>query len=254
MLNGQKTRTEYLTQEKINQIREKDKHAKIYQYEYDTKLRQFTPVESETLTNKITELVNQWRKEYPGIFDVKLRLWLCGSLYDCPILEQTQLIKDLCDFRDSMAHVFLTLTDSDTPLEKIRDMKKMIQLRSWIAQGKLTEEEGYQLFNGFSQKKHLRSDITPKQMQAIADEREKALKLKREQEQKQIMELLRQNRIYEMEKAAKLKQEEEAKQKAIQEEEEAKQKANEQISPEVYKEETKQVNEDANSDLFMVMS
>jgi len=199
MLNGKntKTRTEYLTQEKINQIRDKDKNAKIYQYEYDQSLRKFTPIESETMVNKISDLVHTWKTLYPDISDVKLRLWLCGSLSDSPLVhdQETQWIQDICDFRNSNANVFLVLTDRDTPPERVRDIKKMIQIRSWIAQGKITEEEGFTLFNGFAQKKHLRSDITPKQMKAIEEEREKALKLKREMEQKELNELLKQDKI-----------------------------------------------------------
>ena len=130
----------------------------------------------------------------PEISNSKIRLWLCGSISTSPIKEKTHLVQNICDIRDSLPHTFLTLTDKESPIEKIRDFRKMIKIRSLIEQKKITQEEGDKLFQTMAQGRHLRSDVTPTQMKVITEQREVIQNQKMEKERLEMLDLLQKDK------------------------------------------------------------
>ena len=57
-----KTKTEYLTREKINQIVDNNKNARVLEWQYDEAKRKFSSLEIEIITDEICNLVQEWRK------------------------------------------------------------------------------------------------------------------------------------------------------------------------------------------------
>lgn len=192
-MNGTKTRTEFFTEQKIKEIQQKDKKAKIYVNEYDTDKRKFSSAEAARMVDTIKKKSQEWRKEHPGFSDTRIRTWLCGTAKDSP-LKNTELAKDISDFRDSMPHVFADFTDrvKCTPILE-KDFKYMLYVRQLQEKGELDETEGMEAFNEMAQKRHLRADVTVKDMQKIHEEREKEREEKFKAEQEELKQILQED-------------------------------------------------------------
>ena len=198
MMNGKpKTRTEFLTQEKIKQIQENDRSAKIYDYKYDTDKRKFSSAEAARMVDIIKKQSKEWRNEHPGFSDTRIRTWLCGTAKDSP-LKDTELAKEISDFRDSMPHVFSDFTDrvKCTPtLEK--DFKYMLYIRQLQEKGELDETDGMDAFNEMAHQRHMRADVTVSDMQKIHEQREKEREEKFKKEQEELQSILREAESWE---------------------------------------------------------
>jgi hypothetical protein len=127
-----KTKTTFLSAEKLRDIQENEPGSKIYEYEFQKAKRTFTHAEQTTIINNIAAQVRRWREKFPGIKLMKMRRWLCGE-DDSPLSRSEaarEIARDNSDFRDDNPTIFKALTDRNPDKQLLPRLREMLHLRA----------------------------------------------------------------------------------------------------------------------------
>lgn len=199
-MSAPKTRTEYLTQAKLDEIKKKTPNAIVYTNTYDTPKKQFTAAESREIVEFILKKNSSWRQvEFPNLSNTEFRTWLCCSLKDSPLSttpEGQEMGRKISTFRDDHPTLFTQITDKELCTPKfVETLMYMLFAREQVEKGKVTPEEADEVVQKHSQDINTYSGVSREEMKRRIEERDKAQAEKIEREKKELMQLLSRGEI-----------------------------------------------------------